>query len=76
VIILSLFGFLLLGNCIHWEFNCGFDTLEACLGHASKGGASVLGDHTNAVDRGLSNSGMLRVGILNDRVANLWIKGS
>jgi hypothetical protein len=73
VIVLSLLALLFLDRAIHWELDGLLDALEALNLLSHEMGATMLSDHTNSIDRSLSNGRVLRLGVTTDLSDNLWI---
>jgi len=59
VIMLSKFAFLLLCSSIHRVLDSLLETLEALFTHSGKCSSAMFGDHSNTVNRSLSDSRVL-----------------
>ena len=72
---LSLLALLLLGGSIHREADSLLQRLQANLAMGSKSSSSMLSDHTDAVNSGLSDSTELGVGVRADHLNDVWVDG-
>lgn len=73
VVVLGLLALLLLDGRVHWVLDGLFDALETLNLLSHEVLPTVLGDHTNTVNGGLSNGRVLRLGVAANLGHNLWI---
>lgn len=70
---LGQLALLALNVCINFVFNGMLDCTDDTISEWSESLATVLSDHTEAVDGCLSDGSVLRVGVLADLLNNLGV---